>query len=116
MIKGKKLCLIPGVIGVVTIVIGLLLYPFDRMTGDDQETAFTKLVRIPLPPLRKLGSSTIKLDIPNTQQWKHIRDIWGQPRYVIAVDSDSDAYRVRHVVSLNEAGIRVELFRDGIRD
>jgi hypothetical protein len=114
MIRTKKLCLISGIIGIVAIVIGLLLYPFDRMTTDDQETALTKLIRVPLQPRRTSGSSTVKLDIPNTQQWKHIRDIWGQPRYVIAVDLGPDSFRQHHVVSLYEAGIKVELFKDGI--
>jgi hypothetical protein len=113
MIRTKKFCLILGIIGIVAFVIGLLVYPFDRMTTDDQEIAFTKLIQIPLQSFRTLGSSTVKLDIPNTQQWKHIRDIWGQPRYVIAVDSGPDAFRHCYVVSFNKAGIRVELFKDG---
>jgi hypothetical protein len=113
MAKKKRGFLIPRILGLITIVIGLLLYPFDRMTPFDMNVAFEKLVAMPLQPIRASGSSSISFTIPNTSQWKHIRKIWDAPRYVLAIDSGPADHRNDYLVDFREAGIKVELFKDG---
>ncbi len=105
----EKFSLIPGLLGVLAILVGLLFYPYNRMTTDDMRVAFGKLAQIPLQSVRASESSTLVFDIPNNEHWAHILRKWGEPHYVIAIGTR----QTRQVIGLGEAGIRVELLKSG---
>ena len=113
MTRRKGLYLIPGILGLLATAIGLLFYPFHRMTRDDMYVAFRKPVQIPLRSLEMSGSSTVVFHIPDTEQWTHIRKEWSEPRYVSAIDSGPLRNDSHEVINLEDAGVKVELFRAG---
>jgi hypothetical protein len=113
MIVTKNLYFIPGGLGILALCVGLLFYPYNRMTEDDVTVAFSKLVEIPLQSIvLSGGSSSITFDIPNNKQWKHIREEWHQPRYVIGIDPDP-ARQSHETISLNDLAIGIELSKYG---
>lgn len=109
MVATKNAYFIPCGLGLLAIFAGLLFYPYSRVTMDDESVALGKLVEIPLQSITATGrSSTVAFEIPNNKQWTHIRNKWGQPRYIIAIDSDPMGMK-HETISLNDVGIRIEL-------
>ena len=83
MSKTKELSLaaVAG-LGLAIMAIGLWLFHLNRITPtpDEASVALGALTRVPLWAVRSPGSATIEFDIPNTEQWQHIRKHWGERR------------------------------------
>jgi len=69
MISKKSVGLFTGVVGLVLVVAGSVLYSTDRVTDYDSRVAFKSLVRIPLADIEKAGSFRTVIAIPNDSQW-----------------------------------------------
>ena len=117
MIKNRRtlIGLITGILGLVITIIAYLLYPSNRVTDQESRMAFTQFFRIPLIRLMESESVATRVVIPNDQQWAHIRRIWGQPTYLIAVDSGPDLTGAKWALNINDLGIRVEISSMGKR-
>ncbi len=109
MILCKRFYVIPGALGVLAVFAGWLLSPDTRKNHEEMRLALSKLATIPLQSIRNSGSSTLPINIPNGGLWPRIRDNWGAPRYVIAIDSGPLTPDV--AICFDEAGIKVELFK-----
>ena len=88
--KSKRLPLWLGAIGALLLVPGTLWVASSggRLTDDDARVALQPLNRVHLDMIDQ-GPISVTLMIPNTIQWTKIRNVWGEPEFVIsAVASD----------------------------
>jgi hypothetical protein len=76
----------------------------NRLSDDDARVALQPLNRIHLDSIDQEPIS-VTLIIPNTTQWTKIRNVWGEPEFVIsAVDAAG-----RFALCLPEMPVRIEL-------
>ena len=87
--KSKRLPLWLGAVGTLLLVPRALWVAgsSSRLTDDDARVALEPLTRIHLNEIDQ-GPISVTLKIPNTTQWTKIRNVWGEPEFVIsAADS-----------------------------
>lgn len=104
--KSKRLPLWLGAIGILFLVPGTLWVAGSRtrLTDGDARIALQSLNRIHLDGIDR-GPISVTLMIPNTTQWTKIRNVWGEPEFVIsAVDTAG-----RFALCLREMPVRIEL-------
>jgi hypothetical protein len=104
--KLKHLPLWLGAIGTLLLVPGTLWVAGSRsrLSDDDARIALQPLNRIYLNGIDQRPIS-VTLMIPNTTQWMKVRNVWGEPEFVIsAVDTTG-----RFALCLPEMPVRIEL-------
>ena len=102
------------ILSIALIVVGFLflsaaafLFFEGSLNGDDEMTALSPLVRIPLDQLANSGSAAVIATIPRNAQWARIRRQWGDPSYFVGAMKYPETAGQIHC--LDELGITVEV-------
>src|SRR5690242_199908 len=103
----RKLAIAVIVVGFVCLSAGAFMFLAGDLNSDDEMTAVSPLVRIPLDQLANSGSAAVIVTVPNNAQWERIRRQWGDPGYFVGAMS----YRATagQIHCLDELGITVEV-------
>ncbi|HXI41797.1 MAG TPA: hypothetical protein VNH83_17565 [Bryobacteraceae bacterium] len=95
------------VLGFVCLSAGAYMYLAGDLNSDDEMTAVSPLLRIPLDQLANSGSAAVIVTVPHNVQWERIRRKWGDPGYFVGAMNYPETAGQIHC--LDELGIIVEV-------
>src|SRR5438876_59882 len=90
MVSSEKVGIGLGIVGIVILAPGVIWFLSPHLSNDDVRIAFSELIKIPLSQIDESHSLSVPITIPDNAQWKHIRRVWGDPSYLLAISGPPD--------------------------
>lgn len=99
--------------GLVLVLAGMLARPLaiDTLRPDEVKAAFARLADVPLDLTQTGKSVELAVTIPNDEVWRRIRQLWGEPGYIVAAVSSPAG---NYMYCLSQLGLTASVTANGV--
>jgi len=100
-----------GLVGLILIAFGAIILSPSGLEPGDVDAAFAPLLKIPLAEFETRRAKVMKLVMPDSEQWRRIRRVWGDPELLVAAVAGDR----RFVYCIPDLGLDLRVTHNEIR-